>query len=146
MVTVHVNGTSRQYEAGTTLLDISRDFAASFPSPIVAASLSNDVKDLQACVNEDCRVSFIDLTSEEGTRVYRRSLAFVLVAAAGELFPQGEVTVEHSLGKGLYCEVHLDRELTADDVDRLQERMRQIIAEDRPFVRRTMPRDEAIAL
>lgn len=146
LVTVNVNGTSRQYEEGTTLLDVSRDFAATFPSPIVAAVIDNDVKDLQACVAEGCRVSFIDLTSEEGQRVYRRSLAFVLVAAAHDLFPAGEVTVEHSLSKGLYCEAHLDRELTAADVARLQERMRQIIAADLPFVRRIMPRDEAIAL
>lgn len=146
MATVHINGTSREYEPGTTLLDISRDFARLYPSPIVAATLGNDAKDLQACIREDCRVSFLDLTSDEGMRVYRRSLAFVLVAAARDLFPAGEVTVEHSLSKGLYCEVHLDRELTAADVDSLQERMRQIIAEDRPFVRRTMPRAEAIAL
>jgi len=146
VVTVRIGGASRQYEAGTTLLTISRDFAHRHPAPIVAALLDNDINDLQTAVKEDCQVSFIDLTSEEGQRVYRRSLAFVLVAAAGELFPGAEVTVEHSLSKGLYCEVHLDRELTAEDVDRLQEGMRQIIAADRPFVRRIMPRSEAVAL
>lgn len=146
MVTVHIDGTSREYEAGTTLLAISRDVAHLYPAPIVAAAIDNDVKDLQATVQESGSVSFIDLTGEEGMRVYRRSLAFVLVAAANDLFPAGEVTVEHSLSKGLYCEVHLDRELSAADVARLEERMRQIIAADRPFIRRSMPRLAAIDL
>ncbi len=146
LVTVQINGASREYGAGTTLLDISREVAHLYPSPIVAASIDNDVKDLQTAVRDGGSINFFDLTSEEGTRVYRRSLAFVLVVAARDLFPGGEVTVEHSLSKGLYCELHLDRELTGEDVERLQERMQQIIAEDRPFIRQSMLRADAIAL
>lgn len=145
-ITVRTGGADRQYEEGTTLLAVSRDEAHRHAAPIVAAMLNNDVKDLQAAVPDGATVDFVDLTSEEGTRVYRRSLAFVLVAAARDLFPAGEVTVEHSISKGLYCELHLERELTGEDVERLQARMREIVAEDRPFVRRSMPRGEAIAL
>ncbi len=146
MVTVQIGETSRKYEPGMTLLDVSRDVSHLFTSPIVAATIDNDVKDLQTTVRDGGRVAFLDLTSDEGMRVYRRSLSFVLVVAARDLFPAAEVTVEHSLGKGLYCELHLDRELTAEDIGRLQERMRQIVAEDRPFVRQSMLRADAIAL
>ncbi len=146
LVTVQINGTSREYGADTTLLDVSRDVAHLYNSPIVAASIDNDVKDLQTAVRDGARINFYDLTSEEGTRVYRRSLAFVLVVAARDLFPGGEVTIEHSLSKGLYCELHLDRDLTGEDVARIEERMRQIVAEDRPFIRQSMLRADAIAL
>ncbi|MDT8900497.1 nucleoside kinase [Anaeroselena agilis] len=120
--------------------------ACLYPSPIVAATVDNDVKDLKTAIRDGDRITFLDLTSEEGMRVYRRSLSFILVVAARDLFPAAEVTVEHSLGKGVYCELHLDRELTAEDVDRLQERMRRLVAEDRPFVRQSMLRADAIAL
>ncbi len=146
MATVHIDGVSREYADCTTLLAVSRDFAAQFATPIVAAAVDNDVKDLQTTVKDGSKITFIDLTREEGMRVYRRSLVFVMIVAARDLFPDGKVTVEHSLGKGLYCEVDLGRELTAEDVARIEERMRQIVSEDRPFVRKRMPRAEAITL
>jgi len=145
MVTIEfAGGDSRQYEEGTTLLAVSREREHLYSAPIVAALVDNDVKDLQTAVKDGTKVEFIDLSREDGARIYRRSLAFVLVTAARDLFPAGEVTVEHSLSKGLYCELNMDRALTAADVDALAARMRAIVAEDRPFVRRTLPRAEAI--
>ncbi len=147
MARVYIDGVGREYADGTTLMAVSRDFAGRFATPIVAAAGDNDVKDLQTVVKDGGKITFIDLTSEEGARIYRRSLAFVLIVAARDLFPDGKVTVEHSLSKGLYCELDLGgRELTAEDVARIEERMRQIVGEDRPFIRRRMPRAEAIAL
>lgn len=140
------DGDSRQYPAGTTLQAISGDFADRHAAPIVVAKVNNDVKDLQTVVCRDCTVEFVDLASEDGRRVYQRSLAFVMVTATRDLYPDGEVTVEHSLSKGLYCELNLGREVTADDIAKLEQRMAAIIAEDRPFVRRSLPRAEAIAL
>jgi uridine kinase len=139
-------GEQREYDRGSNLLDISRDVASGYSSPIVAAEVCNDVKDLHTVVNDDFTVEYLDLGTTEGMRVYQRSLVFVMVAAAKELFPDGEVTVEHSLSKGLYCELHLGRDLTADDVAHLQERVQQIVSEDRQFVRKKMPIAEAIQL
>ncbi|HMM21913.1 MAG TPA: nucleoside kinase [Selenomonadales bacterium] len=137
---------SRVYDAGTTLLAVGRDVAERYDTAIVAAKVNNDVKDLQAEIKEDCHVDFLDMTGEEGMRVYQRSLAFVMITAARALFPQGEVTVEHSLSKGLYCELHLGRELTEADVRQLEAKMRELIAEDRPIVRKSLPRAEVINL
>lgn len=137
---------SRAYNVCTSLLTISKDFADRYSTPIVAAKVNNDVKDLQAEIKEDCSVSFIDMSTEEGMRVYQRSLAFVLIVAARALFPESEVTVEHSLSKGLYCELHLGRELKAEDVQQITAKMREIIAEDRPIIRRSLPRAEVINL
>lgn len=139
-------GEKREYEAGTSLLTISREFGQSYATPIVAAKVNNDIRDLQTALREDCLVEFLDLATDEGLRVYQRSLVFVMIMAVKELYPEGEVTVEHSLSKGLYCELHLGRELTAEDVASIQERMAAIVAEGRPFVRKSLPKAEAVAL
>jgi uridine kinase len=140
------DGDNRQYPAGTTLLAVSREFADRHATEIVAAKVNNDIKDLQTELSGDCTVEFIDIASDNGIRVYLRSLSFVMVTATRDLFPDGEVTVEHSLSKGLYCELNLGREITAEDVAGLEKRMTELIAEDRPFERRSLPRAEAIAL
>lgn len=143
-VTVNfVNGQTREYDKGTDLLTICQGLEECYSTPVVVASVNNKLKDLRAKIKEDCSIRFYDLHSGEGMKVFERSLAFIMMTAAFELFPNGETTVEHSLSKGLYCELHLGRPITESDVQALAARMRQIVAEDRPFVRKVMTREEA---
>lgn len=140
------NGERRCYKQGVALLKISEDMQQYYETPIVAARIDNEVKDLETEITEDCAIDFLDSTTDAGNKIYQRSLAFVMVTAVQELFPYGEVTVEHSLGNGLYCELHLDREVTPDDIDKLEKQMRLIISENRPIVKKTLAIAEAIKL
>ncbi|MEL7635801.1 MULTISPECIES: nucleoside kinase [Sporomusa] len=140
------NGRTVEYEKGVTLLEISRDAAHRYTTPVVAAKVNNTIRDLQNVLEQDSVVDFLDLRSEAGMKVYQRSVTFVLIAAAQELFPGSEVTVEHSLSKGLYCELHHGRDIMPEDVEKLEQHMRQIIEEDRPIVRKTLPKAKAIEM
>lgn len=140
------NGDSCQYHAGITLLEISKDVQHLYGTPIVAAKVNNEIKDLQFTVMNDCTIKFLDLHTELGIKVYQRSLTFVMIAAAYELFPQGEVTVEHSLSKGLYCELHMDEEMTDDHLRALEIHMRKIMDENRPITLKSVPIAKAIEL
>lgn len=139
-------GGSAVFPRGTTLAEISRTVAGQHASPIVAAEVDSVIKDLATAVETDCTVRFLDLHDADGNKIYQRSLTFVLIRAAQELFPDGELTVEHSISRGLFCELHIGRPVTADDVDALARRMQAIVAADEPFVRRVMPAAQAIAL
>lgn len=146
-ITVYfTNGETRQYDAGVTLLQISKDVQKLYTTSIVAAVVNNESKDLQFCVNSDCTVDFFDLHTEAGIKVYQRSLAFVMIAAAHELFPQGKVTVEHSLSKGLYCELYIGQPITGDHLKALEMHMRQIVAENRLITMKNVPLAEAVEL
>ena len=141
------NGQTCQYPKGFTVLAMSQEEASKRLSPIVAAKVNNELWDLQIPVEKDSAVEFLDLHSDEGIKVYQRSLTFVLVTAAAELFPDSEITVEHSLSKGLYCELHSKKqECSAGDVAALEQRMEQIVAEDRPIIRKVITRQQAIEL
>ncbi len=141
-----INGEKRKYDRNITLLTISRDVANLYTSTVVAAKVNNEVKDLQYSIDKDCLVDFLDLYTEAGAQVYRRSLTFVMIIAARELFPNCKVTVEHSLSKGLYCELYLGRETTEQDILALEKHMQKIIAEDRLIIRKSLPVAEAISL
>ena len=147
LITVYfLNGESRQYIAGLTLLQISKDIEDLHTSPIVAAKVNNEIKDLQFSIDFDCTVNFLDLQTEAGIKVYQRSLTFVMIAAAQELFPQGKVTVEHSLSKGLYCELYIGQPITLDHIKALEMNMRKIVGENRPITLKSVPIAEAIEL
>ncbi len=144
-INVRLNdGTVRPYDKGTTLLAIAQDVAASFPAPIIAVELNHEIKHLQHQVTSDSAAFFFDMSTSLGMKVYQRSLIFVMLVAAHELFPAGQLFVEHSLGKGLYCELRLGRPLTQADTSALEARMRQIVAEKRPIEKRILPAEAAV--
>ncbi len=145
-ICANINGECHYYDKGTTLLEISKDFSAYHETPIVAAIINNDIKDMSTTVMEDCSINFFDLSTEVGFKVYQRSLIFIMLLAAKELFPNGKVIVEHSLSKGLYCEFHLDYPLNAQDVKAVESRMREIVEEDLPIIKKTVSVEEAIKL
>ena len=140
------NGEIGLYDSGTTLLDISQVIQERYATPIVAARVDNEIRDLQYKVVSDCSVEFLDLHTDSGIKVYQRSLTFVMITAVSELFPLGEVTVEHSLSKGLYCELHIGETVTMNHLELITRRMQEIINEDRPITMKSIPIAEAVAL
>lgn len=135
-----------EVEKGTPLLALVPKFAATFTSPIVAANANHVLVDLQMPIEEDTRVEFIELASGHGIRTYERSLAFIAIVAARRIFPQGEVVIEHSLGKAVYCELLLPEPAGAIEIQRLEEEMQALIDRNVPIVRITVPISEAIGL
>lgn len=145
-ISINVNGEFFEYEKGTTLLEISKAFAESHTTPIVAGIINNNIKDMATPLTEDCSVGFFDLSTEVGSKVYQRSLIYIMILAAREIFPNGQVIVQHSLSKGLYCEFLLDYPLTEQDVKAVEARMREIVEEDLPITKKTVPLEEAVKL
>ncbi|CUH97857.1 hypothetical protein P22_4004 [Propionispora sp. 2/2-37] len=140
------NGECMECDQGITLLELSKKRAGLYTSAIVAAKVDNEIKDLQSELTNDCYVEFLDLHTEDGMKVYQRSLTFVLITAAKDLFPHCNLTVEHSLGNGLYCEIYLEEKLNEPVVKKIEQRMKEIIKEDRPIIRKIMSKEAAIAL
>lgn len=128
---------------GTTLLEVSRQVQKDYPSIIVAAKVNNRLRELGYALHKDSIVEFLDLTNSDGIRIYQRSLAFVFIRASMEIFPGCKVTVEHSLSKGLYCEIHYKRPIVEEDVLKIESRMWEIIEEDVPFIKDSIPIENA---
>lgn len=125
-----LNGEKEKHPVGISLLELSRKKQDEHLTPIVAAKVNWDLKELFHTIKEDAQVEFIDLTNKDGIRIYQRSLLFVLIKATKELFPQRKLTVEHSLGRGIYCEIHGNKELTKEEVKQIKLKMKEIIGEN----------------
>ena len=76
IIKVEINEKYYNYNKGITLLEISKDFSEYHTTPIVAAIVNNDIRDMSMPVMEDCSISFFDLSTEVGFKVYQRSLIF----------------------------------------------------------------------
>jgi len=114
--------------------------------PIVGAVINHHLRELTYPIRLDAQVRPVTMGEADGMRFYRRSLTFLLESAFAELFPDFHLTVDHSVSSGgYYCQVNGRRPLTPAELAQLEERMREMVAEDIPFTRTEVPLEEAIA-
>ena len=140
---ITINSEKYEIEKKTTLLELTKRFKNSYNSSIVAARVNNDIKDLNYELSEDSKVKFIDLTDEDGMRIYRRSLYFIFIKAVNELFPDRNAVISHPMSNGVYCEIRGDEELTETDVETVQKKMNEIIDSAMPFEKKIVSTEDA---
>ncbi len=133
-------------ENGSSLLEILRDLNLQMPYPVVSAKVNNKAEGLTFRVYTNKDVEFLDLTDPSGMRTYVRSVCFVLYKAVNELFPQGEILMEHPVSNGYFCDLRIDRKLNDEDVLAIKQKMQEIINADLPFKRVEQHTEDAIAL
>jgi len=103
----------------------------------VCVLVNNKVEDMHYPVYAPKHVEFIDISSNAGYRVFTRSLCMVLYKALNDLYPGKRLCIQHSISNGHYCQIkHAESFLTPEVIDRLKERMVQIVDADMPFLRR----------
>jgi len=131
-------------EKGTTLLELSVKFVNEYSCTILGAIYNNEIAELSREVGEDGTVEFITISHKDGFLFYLRSMIFVLIKAAKEMFPHAKLRIEYSIGNGYYCWFDGLEWITASEVEALEKRMKEIVTADIPFVRKTMPTFEAV--
>ena len=114
-------------------------------APIVGAIVNSQLRELTYPIEYEARVTPVTMAEADGMRIYRRSLTFLLEAAFEALFPEAILTIDHSVSSGgYYCQVLNRPPLTEMELQRLEARMREIVAADLPFRRFEVPLQEAI--
>jgi uridine kinase len=139
---------TKSFPEGTSLLDVYQEFADDIhlPFPVVSAKVNNVSQGLKFRVYQNRDVEFIDASDGSGRRVYARSLCFVLYKATSDVFPGSKLFIEHPLSRGIYCNFKKKNNtpLTDADVERICQRMREIIDADMPFRRTEATLEEAV--
>lgn len=147
MVTVrYPSGAERTFPAGTRVREAVAD--AAFPrtaSPLVAALANNELVSLAGELVVSCTLAPVELASRTGLTVYRRSLCFLLSLAARQRFPGRRLVIGHSLGHGYLYWFEDAEEVSGEDIAALHERMRALVAADRPIECARLAWAEAVA-
>ncbi|MBP3219208.1 MAG: nucleoside kinase [Prevotella sp.] len=142
------NNKTKSFPEGTSLLDVYQEFAPELqmPYPVVSAKVNNASQGLKFRLYQNRDVEFLDARQGSGHRVYVRSLCFVLYKAASDVFPGSKLFIEHTISRGYYCNFKKKggEPLAEGDVERIHERMEEIIALDMPFRRNEATNEEAI--
>ncbi len=140
----------RIFEAvpGTSLADILLKAGAGSTSPVIAAISNGKLQELTSSLYNDSDITPLTLNDADGVRIYRRSLSFLLITAISEVFPNAEVFIEHSAvtAAAYFCEVRGREPFSKKELQLIETRMQEIVAQDSPILRSEVPPSEAIEL
>ena len=150
-ITISCVNDGQQYmlEPGESLLSIApptvTDSRTGKVYPVLAAFVDHKLKDLDYKVYYPHQVEFIGYNHIDGRRTYFRSLSFLAQRAVRNLFPDKIFKINHSLPSGLYCKFRAEH-ISDEDIMRLREEMRRLVALDLPFTHKKILSAEAEAI
>ncbi len=142
------NNVTKSFSEGCSLIDVYQEFAddIKLPFPVVSAKVNNASQGLKFRLFQNRDVEFLDAREGSGHRVYVRSLCFVFYKAVCDVLPGSKLFLEHPLSGGYYCNLKKrgNEHFTEEDVEKIKERIAEIINLDMPFRRFEATTEEAL--
>jgi len=130
---------------GASLEELCRMLPEWDNPPIMGAVVNGELRELTTTIEMDARVRLVTMEDDDGARIYRRSITFLLEAAFEELFPDILMTLDHSVSAGgYYCQIDRQKPLTEAELERLKNRMLELVKMNRPFERQLVPLQEVV--
>jgi uridine kinase len=148
-VKVEINGNPYEYPMNTSLLQISRDFQKDYQNQIILAFIDNKLRELFKHITNPCSIRFVTTGDDAGHKTYMRGMILVMLKAFYAEFGNeniDKVSVEYTIGNGLYCDYAGKIPLTKERINAVKKRMQEIVAADIPFMKRSIGTDDAIEL
>lgn len=146
---IRVNGEEKQYPAGTSFMELAREYQPQYEDDIVLVMFNNRLKELHKTLKADGELTFVTTRDRAGRKAYRRSVTFMMQRAIHNLSEEDNISVsvrvEHSISQGYYCEL---TGVAPDEayIARLKKEMERLAAEEIPIQKKSISTDEAVAL
>ena len=141
------DGSVRSLPAGATAGDLAASIGRGLAKAAVAATVDGRQADLTTPLADGATVAIITSNTDEGRYVLRHSTAHVMAQAVTDLWPGAKYAIGPAIEDGFYYDFDLPggAHFTATTSSRIEARMREIIAEDQPFVREELPEGRGVA-
>lgn len=140
---INLNGRKITVNVGTTIAELLPKSPHKGAYPSIAALVNNRLVGLYHDLKTTSGIKTIDLTSREGTEVYRRTASLIFFAALREVDKNARVEVGQSIGNGYFMEVN-NASLSEDFIASVEEKMRYIVKKDVHLRPTWIPIEDAI--
>lgn len=138
------DGAKRQLVSGSTGTTLATDISNSLAKKAIAIKQNGKLVDLALELTDGAAVEIITIDSPEALELLRHDCAHVLAEAVQELFPGTQVTIGPAIENGFYYDFAREQPFTPDDLEIIQQRMKEIIDRNEAFIREEWDRQEAI--
>src|SRR6058998_1057898 len=143
MENIHVrlpDGQTVEVRRGTRIDEIGSGHRAD--GDIIAAKVDGRPVDLNRPVEQDCFLEWISIDSPDGLDVLRHSTAHLMAQAVQSLFPGTQVTIGPTIEEGFYYDFKRDASFTPEELQKIEDRMRELARSNLRVIREEMPRQK----
>jgi threonyl-tRNA synthetase len=137
------DGSARQYKPGITGAELAASISKSLSKKAVAISLDGALADIADPIAADAKVKIVTREDPEALELIRHDAAHVMAEAVQELYPGTQVTIGPVVENGFYYDFYREESFTPDDLAKIEARMKEIVAADKPFTKEVWSRDKA---
>ncbi|MCD7778472.1 MAG: threonine--tRNA ligase [Clostridiales bacterium] len=139
------DGSIKQYENGTTILDACKSISEGLARNLCCAKVDGEVFDLRTPLTADCSLEFCTFDSDEGKRAFRHTASHIMAQAVKRLYPETKLAIGPSIADGFYYDFDRETPFTEDDLTKIETEMKKIAKENLTLEKFELPREEAIA-
>ena len=141
------DGSIRELEKGSTGLDLANDIGPGLAKAAIAVVVDGSQRDLCDPITDDSKVSIVTIDSNEGLEIMRHTLtAQVLARAIKNLYPNSKLAIGPTIEDGFYYDFLTEKAISSDDLPKIENEMRNIIASGDPISKSLNTKKEAIKI
>ncbi|MBS1915862.1 MAG: threonine--tRNA ligase [Bacteroidetes bacterium] len=139
------DGAVREYENGSSALDIAKSISEGLAKKVLAASVNGEVWDATRPIYNDAILKLLTWNDAEGKSTFWHSSAHLMAEAVESLFDGVKFWVGPPVENGFYYDMDLGgKQITEDDLRKLETKMAELAKKNEVYVRKEMPKAEAV--
>lgn len=137
------DGSQRSFEQPVTLMQIAEDIGPGLAKATVGGSVNGERRDAGDIISEDANVSLFTARDEDGLEIIRHSCAHLVGHAVKQLWPEAKMAIGPTIENGFYYDIDLEHKLTDTDLEKLEQRMRELAKTEYPVIKKTVSWQQA---
>ena len=140
------DGSVRQFENGVTSLDVAKSISEGLARNVLAAKVDGQVIDVTRPLNADCTMQLLTWNDEEGKSTMWHSSAHLMAEALEFYYPGIKLAIGPPVANGFYYDVDfMEHNITEKDLEKVEQKMKELAKEKNPFIRQEISKADAIA-
>lgn len=139
------DGSQRLFDAPVSVGEVAANIGAGLAKATLAGVVDGNVVDASYVITGDASLSIVTDRSDEALDIIRHSSAHLLAMAVKQLFPSAQVTIGPVIDDGFYYDFAFERAFTPEDLEAIEARMAELVAQDHSITREEWQRDDAVA-
>ena len=140
------DGSQRHFDNAVTVSEVAASIGAGLAKAALAGRVDGVLVDTSHLITNDAQLAIITERDEEGLDIIRHSCAHLMAQAVQRLFPTAQVTIGPVIEDGFFYDFAYERAFTAEDLEKIESVMQEIVKENLTVTRQLMSRDDAIAM
>ena len=140
------DGSRREFAQPVTVADVAASIGPGLAKAALGGRVDGRLVDTSYRIDHDAQVAVVTDRDPDGVELLRHSAAHLLAHAVKSLYPEAQVTIGPTVENGFYYDFSYHRPFTPEDLQRIEDKMRELAARDETVVREPWQRDDAVKL